>query len=119
MKNVKLLKSNIHHLHEVKYMEVKNMFSGKRFVTCGVSEKVPIELQLIMWNLIDTLDIKKDYLQVFDLSEDNGTQKIIHSQEDPPYKKEYSFKTNTPFLSGKIFVIDDETHSTMLFSYEY
>lgn len=48
MKNVKLLKSNIHHLHEVKYMEVKNMFSGKRFVTCGVSEKVPIELQLIM-----------------------------------------------------------------------
>ena len=35
------------------------------------------------------------------------------------YEKEYLFETGTPFLCAKIFVIDDVTHSTMLFNYEY
>ena len=95
------------------------MFNGKRFATRGITEEVPLALQVIMWNLIDTMDITKDYLQVFELSEENGKQKIIHSQEQPPYRKEYLFNTGTPFLNAKIFVIDDETHSTMLFNYEY
>lgn len=95
------------------------MFNGKRFTTRGISEKVPLVLQVIMWNMIDTMDTVKDYLQVFELSEENGKQKIIHSQEQPSYKKEYLFNTGTPFLNAKIFVIDDETHSTMLFNYEY
>lgn len=95
------------------------MFNGKRFTTMGISEKVPLALQVIMWNMIDTMDTVKDYLQVFELSEENGKQKIIHSQEQPSYKKEYLFNTGTPFLNAKIFVIDDETHSTMLFNYEY
>ena len=95
------------------------MFNGKRFATRRITEKVPLALQAIMWNLIDTMVITKDYLQVFELSEENGKQKIIHSQEQPPYKKEYLFNTGTPFLNAKIFVIDDETHSTMLFNYEY
>lgn len=34
-------------------------------------------------------------------------------------EKEYLFETGTPFLCAKIFVIDDVTHSTMLFNYEY
>ena len=57
------------------------MFNGKRFVTSGIAEKVPLLLQVIMWNMIDTMDEPKDYLQVFDLSEENGKQKIVHSQE--------------------------------------
>ena len=68
---------------------------------------------------IDTMDKPRDYLQVFDLSEENGKQKIVHSQEQPEYMKEYLFETDTPFLCAKIFVIDDVTHSTMLFNYEY
>lgn len=95
------------------------MFNGKRFTTRGISEKVPLVLQVIMWNMIDTMDTVKDYMQVFELSEENGKQKIIHSQEQPPYKKEYLFNTGTPFLNAKIYVIDNETHSTMLFNYEY
>lgn len=51
------------------------MFNGKRFVTSGIAEKVPLELQMIMWDMIDTMDEQKDYLQVFDLSEENGKQK--------------------------------------------
>ena len=95
------------------------MFSGKRFVKRGIAEKVPLELQMIMWNIIDTMDEQKDYLQVFDLSEENGKQKIVHSQEQPEYMKEYLFETGTPFLYAKIFIIDAVTHSTMLFNYEY
>ena len=57
------------------------MFNGKRFVTSVIVEKVPLELQMIMWDMIDTMDEQKDYLQVFDLSEENGKQKIVHSQE--------------------------------------
>ena len=32
------------------------MFNGKRFVTSGIAEKVPLELQVTMWNMIDTMD---------------------------------------------------------------
>lgn len=95
------------------------MFKGKRLSTRGVAEKVTLKLQMVMWNMIDTMGVLKDYLQVFELSEENGMQKIIHSQEAPPYKKEYLLKTDAPFLHAKIFVIDDGTHCTMLFSYEY
>ena len=56
------------------------MLMGK-IVTSGIVEKVPLELQMIMWDMIDTMDEQKDYLQVFDLSEENGKQKIVHSQE--------------------------------------
>ncbi len=35
------------------------MFSGKRFVTSGIAEKVPLLLQVIMWNMIDTMDEPK------------------------------------------------------------
>ena len=53
------------------------MFRGKRFVTSGIAEKVPLELQMIMWDMIDTMDEPRDYLQVFDLSEENGKQKLF------------------------------------------
>lgn len=53
------------------------------------------------------------------MSENNGKQRIVHSQEVPEYKREYLFNTDAPVFIGKIFVIDDETHSTMLLAEEY
>ena len=70
-----------------------------------------------MWKLIEEMPVSKDYLQVFSLSEHNGKLQIIHSQEEPEYKKEYVL--NTKPIIGKVFVIDDNTHSTMLMNYEY
>ena len=64
------------------------------------------------------MPVDKDYLQVFSLSCDNGKQRINHSQEDPEYSKEYVFYTGTA-ITDKIFVIDDDTHSTMLLANEY
>ena len=95
------------------------MFDNKRFITRGINNEIPIILQLNMWALIDELKIEKDYLQIFELDEYNGFQRIIHSQEQPPYKKEYLCNKGTPFINTKIYVIDDGEYSTMLLSNEY
>ena len=94
-------------------------FKGRRFITCGVAEKVDPLMQVFLWHCIDTMTKPKDYLQVFTCTESDGKQKIIHSQEEPEYRREYLIKTDAPFFVGKIFVIDDETHVTMLLAEEY
>ena len=88
------------------------MFQNERFCTCGVNKEVPI---------VDTMEVEsKDYFQVFELSEYDGMQKIVHSQEMPEYKMEYLVKLQgAPIFVGKIYVIDDKTHSTMLKAEEY
>ena len=97
------------------------MFQNERFCTCGVNKEVPIVLQCMMWNMVDTMEVEsKDYFQVFELSEYDGMQKIVHSQEIPEYKMEYLVKLQgAPIFVGKIYVIDDKTHSTMLKAEEY
>ena len=95
------------------------MFNNQRYVTRGISNELPLMLQIILWGLIDTMEVaEKDYLQVFCLSEESGMQKIIHKQEQPDYNKEYLFQSEEP-ITAKIFVIDDETHTTMLLAEEY
>ena len=56
------------------------MFQNERFCTCGVNEEVPIVLQCMMWNMIDTMEVEsievisgnsfelKDYAKVTDAS---------------------------------------------------
>ena len=95
-----------------------NIFNNQKFITRGVAENIPIPLQMLMWEMIRTLPVDKDYLQVFSLSEKDGKQRIIHTQEEPEYEKEYVLNI-TPITNGKVFVIGDNTHSTMLMDYEY
>ena len=94
-------------------------FENKRFVTKGVAEQVSPLLQNFMWQCIDDMTAPKDYLQVFELNIEDGKQKVIHIQEQPEYKAEYLIKSDAPLFVGKIFVIDDETYSTMLLAEEY
>ena len=100
-------------------------FTGKRYITSGVENEIPIELQIVMWDMIDEnrqqgKDL--DYLQVFQLKSTyvNGVemQEITYSQEQPRRKKKITIKSDSP-VSEKIFVIDDITHSTMLLCHEY
>ena len=42
------------------------MFNNKRYLTKGIDESIPLELQLFMWNCIDRMPEPKDYLQVFE-----------------------------------------------------
>ncbi len=94
------------------------IFNIQKFITRGVSKEIPVSLQLLMWEMIHNLPVDKDYLQVFSLYEKDGKQRIIHTQEEPEYEKEYVLSI-TPITTGKVFVIDDKTHSTMLMNYEY
>ena len=84
-------------------------------------EKIDEEILKILDDMVDTMKVEsKDYLQVFELSEYDGMQKIVHSQEMPEYKMEYLIKLQgAPIFVGKIYVIDDKTHSTMLKAEEY
>ncbi len=95
------------------------MFKNARYATRGINAEIPLALQLILWKMIDEMEVaQKDYLQVFTLSTENGEQKIIHEQEQPDYRKEYVFSTDR-LVNAKIFVIDDGDHSTMLLAEEY
>lgn len=98
---------------------------SNRYMTKGIQQEIPLELQLFMWNCIDKLKEQGqelDYLQVFELIEHRADdifyQVIKHKQEVPEYNKTYNVcpKEN---VNAKIFVIDDETHSTMLLAEEY
>ena len=95
------------------------MFKNPRYCTRGINETVPILTQIILWDLIDSMEVaEKDYLQVFCLTTDGSTQNITHTQEQPPYERTLAFRTENP-ITAKIFVIDDETHTTMLLAEEY
>ena len=95
------------------------MFNNPRYATRGISGDLPLELQILLWSFIDSMEAdEKDYLQVSCLSAENGKQKIIHEQEQPEYRREYLFPCESP-VDAKIFVIDDGDHSTMLFAEEY
>ena len=95
------------------------MFQNPKYLTCGAQRTLPGWLVLLLWHLIDRIpDNQRDYLQVFRLTRTATSQHIAHSQEQPPY----SYEMDVPCadaVNAKIFVIDDQTHSTMLLADEY
>ena len=94
------------------------MFDNPRFLTRGVDESIPLRLQTLLWNLIDLLPPERDYLQVFWLKPFGRMQQVIHTAEEPEYKKVLLFPSDNP-INAKIYVIDDDDHSTMLLAEEY
>ena len=94
------------------------MFTNQRYLTRGVDESIPPRLQALLWNLIDLLPPERDYLQVFSLSPFGGMQQVIHTSEEPEYKKVFLFPSDTP-VTAKVYVIDDDDHTTMLLAEEY
>ena len=94
------------------------MFDNPRYLTRGVDESIPLRLQTLLWDLIDLLPSERDYLQVFWLKPFGGMQQVIHTAEEPEYKKVLLFPSDDP-ISAKVYVIDDGDHSTMLLAEEY
>lgn len=95
------------------------MFQNPKYLTRGIHHTLPSWLVLLLWSLIDRIpDEQRDYLQVFRLTRTGNGQHIAHSQEQPPYSYEMDIPCDDA-RSAKIFVIDDQTHSTMLLAEEY
>ena len=97
----------------------------KRYITKGISSEIPFYLQNLMWLMIDSMEVsEKDYLQVFKLEKvdvcGKTFQKITHSQEQPEYKNSMVVPVDEEeVFEGKVFVIDDVSHCTMLLAEEY
>ena len=94
------------------------MFDNERYLTCGVDSTIPLELQLFLWECVERMPAPKDYLQVFELSPAGSMQSIVHSSEEPEYRKVYIIPSDTP-ITEKLYIIDDGDHSTMLLANEY
>lgn len=70
------------------------MFTSPRYLTQGIADILPVDLQMTLWSLLDAKKcqgVKQDYLQVFELSTEYALgevfQKIVHSQEVPPFSE--------------------------------
>jgi hypothetical protein len=110
----------------------KNRFKNSKYVTRGVNSTIGIEIQAILWSMIEesrSKGLELDYLLVYRLSIEmvNGdkVQVIEFSQEVPEYKSQKVIKTDNP-IDEKIFVIstNDVSHpkgeySTMMLAHEY
>ena len=100
------------------------MFQNSRYITRGIQAEIPAFTTMILWEMIETArqETPLDYLQIFRLypvhEQGVAMQKVIHTQEQPPYQKTLCFPCENP-VRAKIFCIDDETHSTMLLADEY
>lgn len=97
---------------------MKRKFQNRRLVTIGVCGQIPDPLQFMMWIMVEDVP-EQDYLQVFELMETAGGVLICHSQEEPPYENVVKVKCSVePGFREKVYIIDDETHSTMLLAEE-
>lgn len=92
--------------------------SKGRYLTRGVDAEIPVGLQIFMWQAVDNMPEPKDYLQVFNLSEENGLQVIHHTSEQPAFEMTYIIPTDKP-ITTKVYIIDDGDHCTMLLASEY
>ena len=98
-----------------------------RYISRGVSEHIPKEIQSYLWKMVDILreTTKPDYLQVFRLetigNSEDGTlvQVITHSQERPNYERTYYFPMVEKGVTEKIYIIDSEEYATMILASEY
>lgn len=99
----------------------------KKYSTRGIANNVDLDIQLMIWSMIDewkSKGKKLDYLQVFDLSMETAMgkvyQKIVHYQEFPKIEEEVYFKCWRPIFFKTIWVIDNgDGTAVMLFPNEY
>ena len=58
-----------------------------------MAEKVPMEIQILMWNLVEEIEGDKDYLQIFEVIPNSSELvEIVHKQEIPEFMFSYIVK---------------------------
>jgi Staphylococcal protein of unknown function (DUF960). len=99
----------------------------KRYMTSDIQQKLPLELVSFLWDCINQAGttVSLDYLQVFKLRVEKNDvsgkllQYIMHTQEVPPFSKEYMIDVIGEGINDTIYVIDNIEYQTMLFSSNY
>jgi len=101
----------------------------QRYMTKGIQETIPVELQFFLWELQVTLRATQkdiDYLQIYSLSPIRKHSKTIqvvqHEAEQPKYDTTHYIELKQ-CIEDKIYIITDiyEDHlvETMLLATEY
>lgn len=102
------------------------MFDNKRYITRGINAKVPLSIQIIIWQMIDDLRMTKkniDYLQKFKVESSDRYLKIVQSSSEPKFENTFEFPLgsvetgeNKHFYT--VWVLDDGEQSVMMFPEE-
>lgn len=96
---------------------------SKRYMTRAIAEALPMEIALLLWQLIDAQKEQKmelDYLQVFELSIHEGKQAIIHRQEVPERKEQWLIRlVDTMPRTSTVWCMDDGENQMMLYPTDY
>lgn len=95
-----------------------------RYVTKAINEELNIEIQALLWELLDSITVKRkdkiDYLQVFEVVNSGNNIKIINRQEHPAMKEELMIEKGSIDIQDTIvWIIDDLEYQTMLFPKDY
>ncbi len=91
-----------------------------RYMTKEICEIIPIEINILLWDLIDNLYIEKDYLQIFEIKPiGENIVKILHKQEVPEYESSIYIYNENIKDNLKIYAVDSIEYSTLMFSYQY
>ncbi|WP_088186821.1 DUF960 family protein [Desulfosporosinus sp. FKA] len=98
-----------------------------RYMTRKVIEKVPEEVQKLVWDILDLFINRRepaeiDYLQVFSLSITiaNGKemQQVTHQQEQPQFLQTMIFEVNQP-IEATLYAYGEKELTTLMFSEDY
>ncbi len=97
--------------------------------TREIKNKVDPITEYLMWSMIEEAGksgVELDWMQIFKLrtvrtrSKDRLLLKITHIQEEPAYENRFSLSIEPDeALNGTVWVMDDQTHATMMWDYEY
>ncbi|MCX7694242.1 MAG: DUF960 domain-containing protein [Caloramator sp.] len=92
------------------------------YITIGIKQTIPNDLQMLLLDLYNSLEGEKDYLQVYNLNkeiqDDKLFQRIIHKQETPKYNVEYILEYNNA-VDAKVFLIEEGEYLVMMLADEY
>lgn len=90
-----------------------------RYITANASGRVPFETQLILWGLFDRMNPSyRDYLQIFNLSRQDGKQMIRHHQEKPPWSESVVCITGEA-ITEKVYILTENGNDVMLLAEDY
>lgn len=98
----------------------------ERLITKGIQQEIPIEIQILLWNMQDKLRKQQkeiDYLQVYRLEAvQKNLQLIEHTAEQPFYQMSYYCVVENA-VTEKVYIIETDYTTklveTMLLASEY
>jgi len=79
------------------------VFENQSYITKGVSSEIPFWIQMVLWVMIDSMEVPKDWLHVFRVRGEKDKLHITHTQEEPPYSK----KVTLPLNGERILIEND------------